>query len=107
MALDDFGTGFSSLSYLGDLPVDVIKIDRSFVASEAPNHRSLLEAIILLAQRLDLEIVAEGIETHDELERLRHLGNMAGQGYLFARPMSAAHALSYQRDLQRAPLLRT
>jgi EAL domain-containing protein (putative c-di-GMP-specific phosphodiesterase class I) len=88
VALDDFGTGFSSLQYLKELPVDFIKIDRSFVTDSAPGSDGavVLAAIVALAQGLRLELIAEGIEEPDELTRLRALGTMSGQGYLFARP---------------------
>ncbi|MDY7100532.1 MAG: EAL domain-containing protein [Actinomycetota bacterium] len=84
VALDDFGVGFSSLRQLQDLPVDVIKIDRAFVATAGAGP--MIEAIISLGERLGLDVIAEGIEERDELERLRELGAVAGQGYLFARP---------------------
>jgi diguanylate cyclase (GGDEF)-like protein/PAS domain S-box-containing protein len=92
LALDDFGTGYSSLSYLGRFPVDVLKIDRSFVAGmdgEGPGgtEAALLEAIVGLGQMLQLSVVAEGIESRDQLDRLDALGCGLGQGYLFAKPM--------------------
>jgi diguanylate cyclase (GGDEF)-like protein/PAS domain S-box-containing protein len=94
LALDDFGTGYSSLSYLGRFPVDVLKIDRSFVAgmSDDPTaangtEAALLEAIVGLGQMLQLSVVAEGIESADQLARLDALGCGMGQGYLFAYPM--------------------
>jgi diguanylate cyclase (GGDEF)-like protein/PAS domain S-box-containing protein len=86
LALDDFGTGYSSLSYLTRLRPDLIKIDRSFVSitREIIGNNVLLESIIALAHRLDLTVLAEGIETTDQLEYLRHLGCEFGQGYLFS-----------------------
>lgn len=98
IALDDFGTGFSSLRYLGDLPADVIKIDRSFVMGRGVNESSTLDSIITLAQRLGLRIVAEGIETQEDLERLRGYGRIAGQGYLLARPMPFEELDRYRRE---------
>ncbi|MDZ7676595.1 MAG: EAL domain-containing protein [Acidimicrobiales bacterium] len=98
IALDDFGTGFSSLRYLGDLPADVIKIDRSFVAGRTVHQHSTLESIITLAQRLGLQVVAEGIETPEDLERLLPYGQIYGQGYLLARPMPAADINRYRND---------
>jgi diguanylate cyclase (GGDEF)-like protein len=92
IALDDFGTGYSSLRYLGDLPVNVIKIDRSFVSGRDPHSTSTLESIVHLAQRLGLFVVAEGIEDEEDLARLARFGHIAGQGYHFARPMPAAEA---------------
>jgi diguanylate cyclase (GGDEF)-like protein/PAS domain S-box-containing protein len=89
LALDDFGTGYSSLSYLQRLPVDILKIDRSFVVDVARSieDSALARGILTLAQTLGLETVAEGIETAEQLAALRELGCQLGQGYLFARPL--------------------
>lgn len=95
VALDDFGTGYSSLRWLSELPVDVLKIDRSFVAKAGDDSDSMLEAIVTLGRRLGMHIIAEGIEMPWELDRVRLLGADAGQGYLFARPMPAAEAMSF------------
>ncbi|MCB2061146.1 MAG: EAL domain-containing protein, partial [Novosphingobium sp.] len=91
IALDDFGTGHSSLSYLRDFPVDVIKIDRSFVGRMLTNNtmRAIVEAITKLGPSLSLEIVAEGIETPEQLHALRDIGCDLGQGYLFGKAMHA------------------
>jgi diguanylate cyclase (GGDEF)-like protein len=90
LALDDFGTGYSALSYLADLPFDIVKIDRSFVvAMEEPRIEALLDGILGLCSSLGLWSIAEGIETEAQLERLRRLGCQYGQGYFFARPMPA------------------
>jgi diguanylate cyclase (GGDEF)-like protein len=88
IAIDDFGTGFSSLSTLAALPVDVLKIDGSFVSGEAWAATSvpMLEGILGLASKLSLAVIAEGIEEPDQLDRLRRLGCHMGQGYLLARP---------------------
>ena len=87
VAIDDFGTGYSSLSRLGLLPVDLLKIDKSFVWAGAGDGRdSVLEAIVSLAAVFDLSTVAEGIETWDHAELLVRLGCRFGQGYLFGRP---------------------
>lgn len=89
LVLDDFGTGYSSLSYLKHLPLDTIKIDRSFVAGiDQPADRSIVEAVIALAHGLDIGVVAEGIETEAQLTLLRDLGCDLGQGYLFSRPVT-------------------
>lgn len=95
IALDDFGKGFSSLRYIHELPVDVIKIDRSFVAAEGDKTDAALEAMVSMGRRLGLAVVAEGIETPAELQRLQELGPLAGQGFLFARPMPASQAANY------------
>jgi diguanylate cyclase (GGDEF)-like protein len=90
IALDDFGTGFSSLGYLARLPIDVLKIDRSFVSKLGPrSERALFHGIVALAHSLELNAVAEGVETEDQLAVLREAGCERGQGYLFAKPMSA------------------
>jgi diguanylate cyclase (GGDEF)-like protein/PAS domain S-box-containing protein len=92
LALDDFGTGYSSLSYLQRLPVDILKIDRSFVAGVARSieDSALARGILTLAQTLGLETVAEGIETAEQLATLGELGCQLGQGYFFARPLGPA-----------------
>ncbi|WP_323016241.1 putative bifunctional diguanylate cyclase/phosphodiesterase [Castellaniella sp.] len=91
VALDDFGTGYSSLSYLRKFNIDFLKIDQSFVANLCPGgaDHALCEAIILLAHKLGLQVVAEGIETSQQYELLAAAGCDYGQGYLFARPMPA------------------
>jgi diguanylate cyclase (GGDEF)-like protein/PAS domain S-box-containing protein len=91
IALDDFGTGYSSLSYLALLRPRIIKIDRSFVSPSKASMRNdtLLEAIVSLGHKLDMTVLAEGIETQGQLERLRHLGCELGQGYLFSPAVPA------------------
>jgi len=102
LALDDFGTGYSSLSYLTHLRPDLIKIDRSFVGTtpEDIDNHILLESIIALAHRLDLTVLAEGIETTGQLEYLRRLGCELGQGYLFSPAVPAEEVTGM---LARAP----
>jgi len=87
LSIDDFGTGYSSLAYLQNLPFDVLKVDRAFVARLGHGHTALVEGILGLARALGLGAVAEGIETPAELDSLRALGCEAGQGYLFSRPL--------------------
>jgi EAL domain-containing protein (putative c-di-GMP-specific phosphodiesterase class I) len=91
LAIDDFGTGYSSLSYLQRFPIDILKIDRAFVKGIAENtdDEALARTIVQLARTLRLRTIAEGIETAEQLERLRALGCDHGQGYYFARPMPA------------------
>ncbi|HWD09529.1 MAG TPA: EAL domain-containing protein [Actinomycetota bacterium] len=99
LAIDDFGTGYSSLAYLRQFPVDILKIDRSFVqgaASGVPGSAALIQAIIDLAARLKLTTIAEGIETRAQADGLVELGCPLGQGYWFARPMPEAE---FQRFL--------
>ncbi len=90
LSLDDFGTGYSSLSVLHELPFDTLKIDRSFVTAAAQNHGDpgILPIIISLARTLKMGVIAEGIETVEQLTLLRSLGCNYGQGYLFARPLN-------------------
>ncbi len=88
ISLDDFGTGFSSLRYLHQFPLNVIKIDRSFVQTlnQGTSERSIIASIIALARALDFVTVAEGIETQEQLEQLQILGCQSGQGYFFSKP---------------------
>lgn len=88
--LDDFGTGYSSFGYLQELPFDVMKIDRSFVNNIVtdPKAFKLIQALISLAENLEMEMVIEGIETQEQQEKLKQLKCLMGQGYLFARPLS-------------------
>jgi EAL domain-containing protein (putative c-di-GMP-specific phosphodiesterase class I) len=94
LAADDFGTGYSSLSYLKQYPIDHVKIDRSFVAGLGTNadDDGIVSAILAMARALGLVVVAEGIETTVQRRRLTELGCEHAQGYLFARPLTAAAA---------------
>jgi diguanylate cyclase (GGDEF)-like protein len=91
ISIDDFGTGYSSLNYLHRLPADNLKIDRAFVSQMQHDHRNhqVVDTIITLGKQLDMAVVAEGVETQDQLQRLQQLGCRFAQGYLFARPMPA------------------
>lgn len=91
ISLDDFGTGYSSLSYLQNFPVDTIKIDRSFVEdiTRGEGHTAIVLAVLAMADSLGLQVVAEGIETEQQLAFLKQKGCHLGQGYLFSRPVSA------------------
>lgn len=88
LAVDDFGTGYSSLSYVQDLEIDTLKLDRSFVArlGTDPASSAIARTVITLGQNLDVRVVAEGIETHDQLRILRTFGCSVGQGFLLGRP---------------------
>ena len=99
VAMDDFGTGYSSLAYLQKLPIDILKIDRSFVTNMHENSDSvaIIRAILSLARTLGMSTVAEGIETAEAERTLANLGCDTGQGYHFARPLSAADALDFYR----------
>ncbi|MEO6072322.1 MAG: EAL domain-containing protein [Burkholderiales bacterium] len=94
ISLDDFGTGYSSLSYLRGLPVDVIKIDRSFVTPLGDDKKAsnFFRAIVSLIQTIDLKVLAEGVETEVQWQELKDAGCDAAQGYLFSKPVSAAQA---------------
>ncbi len=89
IAIDDFGTGYSSLDHLREMPADILKIDRSFVAGMAANSpdSALVAAAIAMGRALDMQVVAEGIETAEQVTDLRELACPLGQGYLFARPL--------------------
>ena len=92
LSLDDFGTGHSSLSHLRDFPVDVLKIDRSFVSRmlTKPRMLAIVQAITKLGPSLSLDIVAEGVETPEQLHALRDAGCEIGQGYLFGKAMQSS-----------------
>ena len=91
IAIDDFGTGYSSLSYLQTFPIDILKIDRSFVRemSADPQHPDIASAVIMLAHGLKIQVVAEGVETEDQWKRLREKDCDEFQGYLLRRPVPA------------------
>jgi EAL domain-containing protein (putative c-di-GMP-specific phosphodiesterase class I) len=91
IAIDDFGTGYSSLAYLRQFPVDVLKIDRSFVAdmSRSPDAAALIHTLVELGRTLGLVTLAEGIESHEQLEGLRREHCDQGQGFLYSGPLDA------------------
>ena len=90
LVIDDFGTGYSSLSYLQRLPIDTLKVDRSFVSriqDEPDGNRNIVEAIISLAHRLNMIVVAEGVETPEQYGILLEMNCQLGQGFLFSKPL--------------------
>jgi diguanylate cyclase (GGDEF)-like protein len=109
LAVDDFGTGYSSLSYLQRFPIDVLKIDRSFVhgIDRGPEESALARAIVRLAQSLRLVAVAEGVENEYQADMLRRLGCPRAQGYLYARPSPAADISALLAAEAEAPLVAT
>jgi diguanylate cyclase len=104
LLLDDFGTGYSSLSFLRDLPLDVVKLDRSFLTElEESSASAIVEATVYMAHSLGLQIVAEGVETGSVLETLRDLGCDSVQGYLLCRPAPGDEVTAVLRDAQGSP----
>lgn len=108
IALDDFGTGYSSLSYLRELPIDTLKIDRSFIASleEHADSVEVLHCIVDLAKRLNLETVCEGVETHGQLRIVQTLGCDVVQGYIYSKPLPAKQAAAFYDTLWKQGNLR-
>ncbi|MEU0894385.1 EAL domain-containing protein [Streptomyces massasporeus] len=100
IAVDDFGTGYSSLRYLRDFPIDVLKIDKSFVDGlpEDPQQVALVEGIVHLADTLGLKVIAEGIEEQPQRELLALVGCRYGQGFLFARPLTVEQGEAMLRE---------
>ena len=104
LAVDDFGTGYSSFAYLRRFPVDILKIDKSFVDGIAtePTASALVDAMIRIGKTLNLETVAEGVERNDQADRLRHLQCDIGQGYLWSRPLPSDQITTLLRDRSTA-----
>jgi len=103
VAMDDFGTGYSSLAYLQRLPIDVLKIDKSFVSGMMvdPDAVAIVRAVLSLAEALGMSTTAEGIETVELATTLATLGCASGQGYYFAKPLEASAALDYWKSRRR------
>jgi EAL domain-containing protein (putative c-di-GMP-specific phosphodiesterase class I) len=104
LAIDDFGTGYSSLNYIRQLPVDILKIDRSFLADPNPEVAELTEAIIQLARIFNLRAVAEGIETTSQVDRLKDFRCDFGQGFHFAKPLFADEIMAMAAKERGIPL---
>ena len=105
IAIDDFGTGYSSLAYIRQFPIDVLKIDRSFVSAMAGSHESdmLVHTLLQLGKSLGLETLAEGIETEAQLDELARLECDSGQGFLLGRPMTVANLRRTLSSMVGAP----
>jgi diguanylate cyclase (GGDEF)-like protein len=101
LSIDDFGTGYSSLAYLQSLPIDTLKIDRSFISGIEHREKNLeiTQTIITLAHSLKLDVVAEGVETEAQLDIVRSLGCEYGQGYLFSRPLDEQAAVAFMTEV--------
>ena len=100
LSIDDFGTGYSSLSYLNQFPIDELKIDRSFISVilEGPGNLTIVKAIIAMARSLELNIVAEGIETKEQLIAIQNIGCPEYQGFYFSKPVSSEAFLKLLRN---------
>ena len=103
LAIDDFGTGYSSLNYLRQFPVDILKIDRSFLSDPNPEVAELTDTIVHLAQMFNLKAVAEGIETPGQVTRLQGISCKFGQGFHFAMALPAEEILAMAEAQSAAP----
>ncbi len=104
IAIDDFGTGYSSLAYLKRFPINILKIDRSFIRDITldQDDTTIVKTILAMAQALNLRVIAEGVETKEQYDYLAKLGCAEGQGYVFARPMPSEDVISFFRNRQCA-----
>ncbi len=106
VAIDDFGTGYSSLAYLRQFPVDILKIDRSFVSaiSDSAESSALIRTLVQLGKQLGLKTLAEGIEQHEQFCQLQQEQCDSGQGFMFARPLAADSVETFLAELPRPAL---
>jgi EAL domain-containing protein (putative c-di-GMP-specific phosphodiesterase class I) len=106
VAIDDYGTGFSSLSYMKELPVDTLKIDRCFITDICSEYtdQAIVHSTIVLARNLKMKVLAEGVETVEQLAMLQAYGCEEIQGYLFSRPMPEEEFLTLLREGTRYPV---
>jgi EAL domain-containing protein (putative c-di-GMP-specific phosphodiesterase class I) len=104
LSVDDFGTGYSSLSYLHKFPVDMLKIDRSFVSGMIDNEdsRQVVKTIMALAKGMAMQVIAEGIECREQARQLSQLGCDFGQGYLFSKPLPAPDIITMLKSVPAA-----
>jgi diguanylate cyclase (GGDEF)-like protein/PAS domain S-box-containing protein len=102
-SIDDFGTGYSSLSYLSEMPVSTLKIDKRFISADDANSRGIVSTITAMSKQMRLKVVAEGVETYNQLQWLRGLGCNEVQGFYFSRPMPDQDALRYMQSPVLAP----
>ena len=107
LAIDDFGTGYSSLGYLKRLPIDTLKIDRSFVRDIVSNadDRAIIRSIISLARTLNLKVIAEGVETHEQLFYFQEQGSDGIQGFLLSEPLSSSSFMQLLKKEYQCNLL--
>jgi diguanylate cyclase (GGDEF)-like protein len=106
LVLDDFGTGYSSLSYLDRLPIDLLKLDRSFIAplrDDGPATAAIVSGVVMMAEALGMTVLAEGVEEQGQVEKLRALGCDFAQGFMFARPMPAEELAKLLRGALSQP----
>jgi EAL domain-containing protein (putative c-di-GMP-specific phosphodiesterase class I) len=100
ISIDDFGTGYSSLSYLKRFPIDTVKIDQDFVRDLTTGDAAIITAVISMARALNLRVIAEGVETQEQLDFLRRENCAEMQGFLYSEPLSAA---DFEKDLRTNP----
>ena len=107
LSIDDFGTGYSSMAYLKKLPVDELKIDRAFVTGMAqdPSDAAIVRSSLELARNLNLQVVAEGVETEEVWRQLTDLGCESAQGFFLSRPLAAAEFIKWHTAHQRVGIL--